>query len=85
MMTSWQKPRPPSSLREPSHRDASHLQRSPAALHNQLSHTPKWGGREELSMAFAIDYVKNTLSLHSNEVFYSTMAKAIAICHIPPD
>ena len=30
-------------------------------------------------MAFAIDYVKNTLSLHSNEVFYSTMAKAIGI------
>ena len=30
-------------------------------------------------MAFAIDYVKNTLSLHSNEVFHSTMAKAIGM------
>ena len=30
-------------------------------------------------MASAIDYIKNTLSLHSNEVFYSTMAEAIVL------
>ena len=51
---------------------------------NNCTTNPR-GGREDLSMGIPIDnYIKNTLSLHSNGVFYSINGYTHCMPSVPP-